>query len=111
MWNQIILITGGCGFIGSNLIERLIQDKNNLVLCIDNLITGSETNIKQFIDKDITNFRFLEWDICNPIDKLVQCIGYTYPTQIYHLASPDKYQLYPIQTLLTSINGTYYKMF
>ena len=109
MWNQIILITGGCGFIGSNLIERLIKDKNNLVLCIDNLITGSETNIKQFIDKDITNFRFLEWDICNPVNKLVEWIGDTHLTQIYHLASlasPIKYQLYPIQTLLTSINGT-----
>lgn len=109
MWNQIILITGGCGFIGSNLIGRLIQDKNNLVLCVDNLITGSETNIKQFINKDITNFRFLEWDICNPVDKLVEWIGDNYPTQIYHLASlasPVKYQLYPIQTLLTSINGT-----
>jgi UDP-glucuronate decarboxylase len=109
MWNQIILITGGCGFIGSNLIRRLIQDKNNLVLCIDNLITGSETNIKQFINKDITNFKFIEWDICNPVDKLVEWIGDNQPTQIYHLASlasPIKYQLYPIQTLLTSINGT-----
>jgi nucleoside-diphosphate-sugar epimerase len=50
-YNKIILITGGCGFIGSNLIELLITNKSNLVLCVDNLITGSESNIQEYINK------------------------------------------------------------
>jgi UDP-glucuronate decarboxylase len=107
MYSQVILITGGCGFIGSNLIGYLVQDPNNLILCVDNLITGFESNIQEFVG--LPNFRFLRWDICEPINGLVQWIGEYYPTQIYHLASlasPVKYQTYPIETLLTSINGT-----
>lgn len=122
MWDQIILITGGCGFIGSNLIEKLIVNPSNLILCVDNLITGSESNIKEFIG--VQNFKYLRWDICDPIDKLVEWIQDSQNsssnnddcnprsnrlTQIYHLASlasPVKYQMYPIETLLTSINGT-----
>ncbi len=104
--DKIILVTGGCGFIGSNLIGKLLEDENNLVLCVDNLITGSEANIQEFLSRP--KFRYMKWDICDPIDGLVEFIGSNL-TQIYHLASlasPVKYQQYPIQTLLTSINGT-----
>lgn len=107
MWKHIILVTGGCGFIGSNLIQKLIQEPDKLILCVDNLITGFEANVQEFVG--LSNFRFLRWDICEPIEKLVDWIGNDYPTQIYHLASlasPVKYQNYPIETLLTSINGT-----
>lgn len=98
-----ILITGGCGFIGSNLIELLIKNPNNYIICMDNLITGSLNNINQFIYHP--NFLFINHDICNEIN-LDQI---KHIDQIYHLASlasPDKYKLYPIETLLTSINGT-----
>jgi UDP-glucuronate decarboxylase len=104
--NKIILITGGCGFIGSNLIGKLLEDISSTVLCVDNLITGSESNIQEFIARP--NFRYMRCDICDPIDGLVEFIGPNL-TQIYHLASlasPVKYQQYPIETLLTSINGT-----
>jgi len=105
--NKTILVTGGCGFIRSNLIGKLLENSNNLVLCVDNLITGSEENIKEFMGR--CNFTFIRWNICDPIDRLVEFIGLNSLTQIYHLASlasPVKYQQYPIETLLTSINGT-----
>lgn len=57
-----ILVTGGAGFIGSNLIEVLLKQDNNLV-CLDNLSTGHFKNIKPFIDHP--NFTFIEGDICN----------------------------------------------
>lgn len=104
--SEIILITGGCGFIGSNLINYLLSNEKNIVLCVDNLITGSELNISQHLGNP--NFKFINWNINNPIDKLIEWIGPEL-NQIYHLASlasPVKYQTYPIETLLTSINGT-----
>lgn len=106
-WSQVILITGGCGFIGSNLIEYLVKYPSNLILCVDNLITGLESNIQEFVG--LPNFKYLKWNICEPIDGLVEWIGDENLTQIYHLASlasPIKYMQYPIETLLTSINGT-----
>jgi nucleoside-diphosphate-sugar epimerase len=102
-YTKVILITGGCGFIGSNLIELLLSDKSNLILCIDNLITGSESNIQEYLLKP--NFRFMCWDICDKVDLLIEWIG-TKLDQIYHLASlasPVKYKQYPIETLLTSL--------
>lgn len=99
-----ILITGGCGFIGSNLINRLII--NNRIICIDNLITGSIDNIKQHLSNE--NFIFINHDICSPILDILP-VEIKHIDEIYHLASlasPEKYKKYPIETLLTSINGT-----
>jgi UDP-glucuronate decarboxylase len=101
---KYILITGGCGFIGSNLIKKLLEDPNNYILCIDNLITGKFINIKDYLDNP--NFKFYNHDICKKIP--LEWIGKKLD-EIYHLASlasPIKYKMYPIETLLTSINGT-----
>jgi UDP-N-acetylglucosamine 4-epimerase len=60
--NKAVLITGGAGFIGSNLCERLLEQGNKIV-CLDNLSTGQRSNIDQFIDHP--NFKFIEGDLCD----------------------------------------------
>jgi len=93
-----ILITGGAGFLGSNLIEKLIQD--NFIYCLDNFSTGNYANIEKFINLD--NFKLIENDIINPIDIKID--------EIYNLAcpaSPPKYQKDPIHTFKTSVFGIY----
>lgn len=97
---KTIVITGGAGFIGSNLIDRLIH--TDRVICIDNLITGQYKNIEKHIKNP--NFTFISHDICEPIE-----LNEPHVDQIYHLASlasPEKYKKYPLETLFTSINGT-----
>jgi UDP-glucuronate decarboxylase len=103
---KTILITGGAGFLGSNLIQRLIQDSENRILCVDNLITGSRRNIEPF-EKDYSDrFVFIEHDVCHPLilddsEKI---------DEVYHfacIASPIKYKKHSIETLMTSILGTY----
>ena len=61
-----ILITGGAGFIGSNLCNNLIQNSDNYIYCLDNLITGSKKNIYDLLNYD--NFEFIEHDICKSFD-------------------------------------------
>ena len=83
--SKTILITGGAGFIGSNLCEKLVQ--NNRIICVDNFCTGSIDNIKKFLDNP--NFTLIEHDIINPleIDEKID--------EIYNLAcpaSPKSYQ-------------------
>jgi UDP-glucuronate decarboxylase len=94
-----ILVTGGAGFIGSNLCEKLINN-GDYVICLDNLYTGNVENIKHLIDNK--NFKFIYHDIINPLiieDKI---------DQIYNLAcpaSPPKYQKDPIYTLKVNFLG------
>lgn len=96
---KTILVTGGAGFIGSNLCERLLNDGNH-VICLDNLYTGSMQNIKHlFADP---KFKFMNHDILNPLYMPFKI------HQIYNLAcpaSPPKYQQNPIYTLRVNFQG------
>jgi UDP-glucuronate decarboxylase len=92
-----ILVTGGAGFIGSNLCEKLL-DLGNEVICLDNFFTGSEENIVHL--KDNKGFSVLRQDVTSPIS--VDC------DEIYNLAcpaSPVHYQFNGIKTIKTSVMG------
>ncbi|WP_026652421.1 UDP-glucuronic acid decarboxylase family protein [Butyrivibrio proteoclasticus] len=92
-----ILVTGGAGFLGSHLCEKLL-DQGNDVICVDNLFTGSKDNIRHLMDNNY--FEFIRHDITQPI--------YVEVDQIYNLAcpaSPIHYQHDPIATGKTSIMG------
>lgn len=92
-----ILVTGGAGFLGSHLCDRLIREGND-VICADNLFTGSKDNIRHLLGNPY--FEFLRHDVINPL--------YVEVDQIYNLAcpaSPIHYQYNPIKTTKTSIYG------
>lgn len=92
-----ILVTGGAGFLGSHLCERLVAEDHR-VFCLDNLQTGSLQNIAHLLHEP--NFRFLRHDIVEPLEVPVD--------EIYNLgcpASPPLYQLDPVHTLKTSVYG------
>lgn len=93
-----ILVTGGAGFIGSHLCERLLND-NNDVLCLDNFFTGNKNNIRHLLDSH--RFELIRHDITEPIIIEVD--------QIYHFAcpaSPVHYQYNPVKTIKTNVMGT-----
>ena len=94
-----ILVTGGAGFLGSHLCERLVAEGHH-VLCVDNYFTGSKNNIAHLLDSK--NFEVIRQDICLPL--------YVEVDEIYNLAcpaSPFYYQWDPIQTMKTSVLGAY----
>jgi len=96
---KTILVTGGAGFIGSNLCERLLVEGNR-VICIDNLYSGNIENIKHLLENE--NFTFINHDIILPLE-IEEPID-----QIYNLAcpaSPPKYQIDPIYTLKINFTG------
>ena len=98
MSNKTILVTGGAGFIGSHLCDRLIKNGDQ-VLCVDNFFTGSKNNIKHLLDN--SSFELLRHDITFPL--------YVEVDEIYHLAcpaSPIHYQHNPVQTTKTSVMGS-----
>ena len=93
------LVTGGAGFLGSHLIDKLMN-LNQEVICLDNYFTGSKSNIKQWLGHP--NFEIIRHDVTEPIQLEVD--------QIWHLAcpaSPIHYQENPIKTAKTSFLGTY----
>jgi len=93
-----ILVTGGAGFLGSHLCDRLLADGHE-VLCLDNFFTGRKKNIQHLLQNPY--FEFIRHDITLPILLEVD--------RIYHLAcpaSPIHYQYNPVKTIKTSIMGT-----
>ena len=92
-----ILVTGGAGFLGSHLCERLLG-RGDEVLCVDNYFTGSRSNIEHLLDDK--NFEALRHDVTFPL--------YVEVDEIYNLAcpaSPIHYQFDPVQTTKTSVIG------
>ncbi len=93
-----ILVTGGAGFIGSHLVEHLLQGEHE-VLSLDNYFTGSKTNLAHL--RDHPRLELIRHDVVNPIMLEVD--------QIYHLAcpaSPVHYQYNPVKTIKTNVMGT-----
>jgi UDP-glucuronate decarboxylase len=94
-----ILVTGGAGFLGSHLCERLVA-RGHHVLCVDNYFTGSKSNIQHLLSN--ANFEVIRHDVCVPL--------YVEVDEIYNMAcpaSPKSYQKDPIQTMKTSFMGSY----
>ena len=92
-----VLVTGGAGFIGSHLCERLIASGRE-VLCVDNFYTGTRHNVQKFLGNP--RFELMRHDVCFPL--------YVEVDQIYNLAcpaSPIHYQFDPVQTTKTSVHG------
>src|SRR5690606_4450070 len=93
-----VLVTGGAGFVGSHLCERLLEDGND-VLCVDNFFTGSKENVAHLLDDPY--FELMRHDIHFPL--------YVEVDEIYNLAcpaSPVHYQRDPVQTIKTSVVGS-----
>lgn len=104
MKSKRILVTGGAGFVGSNLCERLLREGHS-VICADNLYTGSLDNIKEFLSQE--NFEFRQMDILDKaeVEKLKDLLI----DEIYHLAcpaSPVHYQKDAIYTTRVCVEGT-----
>jgi UDP-glucuronate decarboxylase len=92
-----VLVTGGAGFLGSHLIDRLLSDGHEVV-CVDNLFTGTKHNIEHLHAN--SRFEFMRHDITFPL--------YVEVDEIYNLAcpaSPIQYQHDPVQTTKTSVHG------
>lgn len=92
-----ILVTGGAGFLGSHLCERLIRDGHE-VLCVDNFFTGRRRNVVHLLEHPY--FELMRHDVCFPL--------YVEVDRIYNLAcpaSPVHYQFDPVQTTKTSVHG------
>ena len=94
---QRILVTGGAGFIGSHLCQRLVKEGHD-VLCVDNYFTGTRSNVAELLDHP--HFEMMRHDVTFPL--------YVEADQIYNLAcpaSPVHYQFDPVQTTKTSVHG------
>src|SRR3989338_7103523 len=106
--NKTILVTGGAGFIGSHLCDKLVE-QDNVVICLDNLLTGSQKNIAHLLSRKY--FFFVNQDACLPF----RSKRFTKIDQIYHLASPAdpnvnspvSYMSYPFETMRVNTIGTW----
>ena len=97
MARKRILVTGGAGFLGSHLCERLVEDGHD-VICLDNYFTGSKDNVAGMLGR--SNFELMRHDVTFPL--------YVEVDEIYNMAcpaSPVHYQYDPVQTTKTSVHG------
>ena len=93
------LVTGGAGFLGSHLVEKLLEDGEE-VICLDNYFSGTKNNVNKWISNP--KFELIRHDVTHPINLEID--------KIWHFAcpaSPKSYQLNPIKTAKTSFLGTY----
>ena len=105
--SRTILVTGGAGFIGSHLCEKLVNLENTVV-CLDNLLTGSQKNIAPLLSKN--NFHFSKFDVC----EVYKTSKFRFD-EIYHLASPAdpnvlspvSYMSHPFETMKVNTIGTW----
>jgi len=96
-YKKRILVTGGAGFLGSHLCDRLVE-RGDDVLCVDNFFTGSKANVAHLFER--SNFELMRHDVTFPL--------YVEVDEIYNLAcpaSPIHYQHDPVQTTKTSVHG------
>jgi len=97
--NMRILVTGGAGFIGSHLVDKLLEKETNEVTVVDNYFTGSKENLKKWVEHP--RFELIRHDVTEPL--LVEV------DRIYHLAcpaSPIFYKYNPVKTIKTNVIGT-----
>ncbi|MBW1898937.1 MAG: GDP-mannose 4,6-dehydratase, partial [Deltaproteobacteria bacterium] len=95
--NKRVLITGGAGFLGSHLCDRMVE-KGFEVLCLDNFFTGNKRNIAHLLEK--SNFELIRHDLTQPL--------FIEADEIYNLAcpaSPIHYQHNPVKTVKTNVMG------
>ena len=98
MSRRRILVTGGSGFLGSHLCERLLAGGHEVV-CLDNFFTGTRANVEQLLDNH--RFELMRHDVTDPLTMEVD--------EIFHLAcpaSPIHYQRNPVRTIRTAVEGT-----
>jgi nucleoside-diphosphate-sugar epimerase len=108
---ETVLVTGGAGFIGSHLCEKLLND-GYAVICLDNLLTGAKSNIEPLLEHP--HFTFLLHDISQPFMEMKEKLSDV--SYIYHLASPASpnkkskrsYISLPVETMMANSQGTYY---
>jgi UDP-glucuronate decarboxylase len=98
MSRRRVLVTGGSGFLGSHLCERLLKDGHEVV-CLDNFFTGSRVNVEHLLDNH--RFELMRHDVTDPLTLEVD--------EVFHLAcpaSPIHYQRNPVRTVRTAVEGT-----
>lgn len=102
---QTCIVTGGAGFIGSHLCQRLL-DAGYTVICVDNVVTGSKRNLTKLLEHE--HFSFLEYDVIKPLPENLEAHA------IFHLASPASpnhhssisYHALPMETMMVNTEGT-----